>query len=174
MGTVDTRQAVTTIAAADNRSKDSKCRRIIASFVIVVVIVLQIQAFIPSRIGLTFGSWAWPFIDYPMYTESYPEGPIETQKVRLFFTTRSGKQTEFSRSNLAELGMAGGKMFQTHYRGPLLKGDYNAVQRLARALGKNRRLDPICEILVQTTSYRWDGLQVRVIKKTEKVFKVDE
>jgi len=149
-------------------------RQILTSLVIATAIVLQFQAFIPSRFGIAMGNWGWPFIDYPMYTDSYPAGPIDFELRWVLFATQSGKQTKVDETHFEELGLTSRSMYQDLYLKPLTKDDLNAARRMATILNESRGDDPVQAIVLQKAKYIYDGSELKLTRESEQVFDVKQ
>jgi hypothetical protein len=90
----------------------------------------------------------WPFLDWAMYKESRPAGPIRASKKHLVGITAQG-QRESVTTELAGVSITS---FNMLYVQPMWTRDSSAAQRLLQRLNRNRE-DPFVELRLESETY---------------------
>ena len=97
------------------------CLRYFASFLIVIILFLQVRAFVPQSAGFAFR-----LIDYPMYTDSLGLGPIEARRVRIFAVSDKGILHDVNSRLYRKLGL-GPQMFLHQFCSKQAEADKSAA-----------------------------------------------
>jgi hypothetical protein len=90
----------------------------------------------------------WPFLDWAMYKESRPAGPIRAFKKHLVGVTAQG-QRESVTTELAGVSITS---FNMLYVQPMWTRDSSAAQRLLERLNQERE-DPFVELRLESETY---------------------
>jgi hypothetical protein len=90
----------------------------------------------------------WPFMEWGMYKDSRPPGPIQTVKKRIIGVTLTGQQETVTPKFL------GSSRFGLHglYERPMWRGDSSAAQNLFRRLNAGRK-DPFVVLRLESETY---------------------
>jgi hypothetical protein len=90
----------------------------------------------------------WPFLDWAMYKDSRPAGPIQAKKKRIVGLTLKGQKEEVTPFLVGSSGFA----LQALYEQPMWNGDSSAAQRLFRRVNLKRE-DPFVEFRLESATY---------------------
>jgi hypothetical protein len=120
-------------------------RRLAVSAVILLVIGLHAVPLLVRSVRKTF----WPFLEWSMYNDASPPGPIEAVDREFTGVTRRGHEVVVS----ARLAGLGPPALTRLYIRPMLKGDSAATRRLLARLNRGRE-DPFVEVRFSGTRYR--------------------
>jgi hypothetical protein len=114
------------------------------SIAIILVILLHAAPLLYSAERKTM----WPFLDWAMYKESRPAGPIRAFKKHVVGITAQGQRepvtTELAGVSITSLNML--------YVQPMWTGDSSAAQRLLQRLNRKRQ-DPFVELRLESETY---------------------
>jgi hypothetical protein len=91
----------------------------------------------------------WPFLVWAMYAQSYPAGPVETLRWRLFATSREGRTREITSD---DVGLSG-PGFKVSYVARFARGDMPTGRWLfdrLNAVGP----DSVTQLRLETIRYR--------------------
>lgn len=119
-------------------------RRLVVSAVILLVIGLHAVPLLVRSVRKTF----WPFLEWSMYNDASPPGPIEAVDREFTGVTRQGHEVEVT----ASLAGLGPPALTRLYIRPMLKGDSAATRRLLARLNRGRE-DPFVEVRFSGTHY---------------------
>jgi hypothetical protein len=113
---------------------------------IFIIVVIGLHAVPVVSAGLR--KKVWPFMEWTMYNDSRPPGPIGATKKRIVGVTAQGKQVavtpEFLGSSIYAL--------QGLYAQPMSKGDSSAARRLFTRLNR-QRTDSFVELRLESERY---------------------
>jgi hypothetical protein len=90
----------------------------------------------------------WPFLEWTMYNDSRPPGPIEATKKRIIGVTANGTRVAVTPQFLGSSIFA----LQGLYGQPMLRGDSSAARKLFKRLNFQRD-DPFVELRVESERY---------------------
>jgi hypothetical protein len=90
----------------------------------------------------------WPFLDWAMYKDSRPAGPIRASKKRIMGITARG-QRESVTTDLTGVSITAFNLF---YLQPMWTRDSSAAQQLFSRLNRGRD-DPFVELRVESETY---------------------
>jgi hypothetical protein len=114
------------------------------SIAIILVIVLHAAPLLYSAERKTM----WPFLDWAMYKDSRPAGPIRANKKRIMGITAAG-QRESVTTDLTGVSITA---FTMLYLQPMWTGDSSAARRLFDRLNRERD-DSFIELRVESETY---------------------
>jgi hypothetical protein len=120
-------------------------RRLLVSAVIVLVVALHAVPLLDRGVRKTF----WPFLEWSMYNDASPPGPVEAVNREFTGVTRQGREVEVT----ASLAGLGPPAFTRLYIRPMLKGDSTATRRLLARLNRGRA-DPFVELRLSGEHYQ--------------------
>lgn len=127
-------------------SSPGPARRLVVSAVIVLVIALHAVPLLVRSVRKTF----WPFLEWSMYNDASPPGPVEAVEREFTGVTRQGREVEVT----ASLAGLGPPALTRLYIRPMLKGDSAATRRLLARLNRGREEDPFVELRFSGMHYR--------------------
>jgi hypothetical protein len=90
----------------------------------------------------------WPILDWGMYKESRPAGPIQANKLRVIGITLKGESQPITPYLVGSSGLA----LRGLYTKPMWDGDSSAARRLVRRLNRGRA-DPFVELRLESEKY---------------------
>ncbi len=90
----------------------------------------------------------WPVLDWTMYKDSRPAGPILVNKKRIIAVTAKGQEETVTPHLLGSSPFA----LQMLYERPMWKGDSSAAQQLVTRLNLQRE-DPVVEVRLESETY---------------------
>jgi hypothetical protein len=90
----------------------------------------------------------WPILDWGMYKESRPAGPIQANKMRVIGITLKGERQPITPYLVGSSGLA----LRGLYTKPMWDGDSLAARRLVRRLNRGRA-DPFVEVRLESEKY---------------------
>lgn len=90
----------------------------------------------------------WPFMQWAMYKNSRPAGPVQVQQRRILALTASGAQDTVT-PHLLGLSIT---VLDQRFLRPLMQGDSSVVPALFERLNRNQD-DPFVELRLESESY---------------------
>ena len=115
------------------------------SIAIILVILLHAAPLLYSAERKTM----WPFLDWAMYKDSRPAGPIRALKKHVVGITARGQQVLVT-TDLAGVSITSLTML---YVQPMWTRDSSAAQRLLQRLNRERQEDPFVELRLESETY---------------------
>jgi hypothetical protein len=112
----------------------------------VIVLVIALHAVPVLHAGLR--KRIWPILDWAMYKDASPPGPIETDIKRIVGITASGRREVISKELVGLSSFALDRL----YAKPMKFGDSTAAQQLALRLN-HQRDDPFVEVRLEVETY---------------------
>ncbi len=152
---------------------ETRWRTAATSALIIGVVGLQLQAFVPVRFGIALGTWAWPIIDYPMYGGAVEPGPVEAARQTIRVRTASGETHTLTKRHRRLVGAAGGGMFGERFSVPMLRGEEPAARELIRRLNRHRDNDPYVSASTVFERYVFDSKGLRKTETEEHRFELE-
>jgi hypothetical protein len=110
----------------------------------------------------------WPILEWGMYKESRPAGPIQANKLRVIGVTRKGESQPITPYLVGSSGLA----LRGLYTKPMWDGDSSAAQRLANRINRGRE-DPFVEIRLESEKYMVSDTGVVKQENPAIVYRVD-
>lgn len=90
----------------------------------------------------------WPFLDWAMYKDAVPPGPIRADIRHLVGVTLKGERKEVSKDTVGVSSFVLDRL----YLKPMNAGDSSAARRLIGLLNRKRN-DPVVEIRLESETY---------------------
>jgi hypothetical protein len=118
--------------------------KVLVSIAILLIIVLHAVPVL-SR---TWRKRVWPFLDWAMYKDAVPAGPVRADIRQLVGVTRTGGRIDVDDDTV---GVSSFVMDRLYIK-PMMQGDSSAARQLAGLLNRVRR-DSIVEIRLETETY---------------------
>lgn len=116
----------------------------VISIGILVVLALHLIPIVSAKERKTL----WPILEWTMYKDSRPAGPIQANTRRIVAVTARGEAHEITPRTLGSSGYAFGSL----YLRPIGSGDSLAAQDLLRRLNATRR-DSFVEIRLESETH---------------------
>jgi hypothetical protein len=126
------------------RTLMSQSKRIIS---IAILLLIALHAVPVLHSGMR--KRMWPILDWAMYKDSRPAGPIQADKRRLVAVTATGSTERVGRENL---GVSSFVIDRLYFR-PMRSGDMTAAQALLDRLNA-KRTEPFVEVRLESETYR--------------------
>jgi hypothetical protein len=118
--------------------------KVLVSIAIILVIVLHALPIVSRH----WRKRVWPFLDWAMYKDAVPAGPVRADIRQLVGVTRTGGRIDVEDDTV---GVSSFVMDRLYIK-PMLQGDSSAARQLAGLLNRQRR-DSIVEIRLETETY---------------------
>ncbi len=118
--------------------------KVLVSIAILLIIVLH-------AVPVLSRPWrkrVWPFLDWAMYKDAVPAGPVRADIRQLVGVTRTGGRIDVDDDTV---GVSLFVMDRLYIK-PMMQGDSSAARQLAGLLNRERR-DSIVEIRLETETY---------------------
>ncbi len=112
----------------------------------VILLVIALHAVPVLHAGLR--KRIWPILDWAMYKDASPPGPIETDRKRIVGITASGQRVVISKELVGLSSFALDRL----YAKPMKVGDSSAAQQLILRLNQQRE-DPFVEVRLEVETY---------------------
>ena len=118
--------------------------KVLVSIAILLVIVLHVLPVVSKGLRKR----VWPFLDWAMYKDAVPAGPVHADIRQLVGVTRKGGRIDVEDDTV---GVSSFVMDRLYIK-PMLQGDSSAARELAGLLNR-RRGDSIVEVRLETKTY---------------------
>jgi hypothetical protein len=112
----------------------------------VILLVIALHAVPVLHAGLR--KRIWPILDWAMYKDASPPGPIETDRKRIVGITASGHREVISKEAVGLSSFALDRL----YAKPMKVGDSSAAHQLVLRLNRQRQ-DPFVEVRLEVETY---------------------
>ncbi len=118
--------------------------KVLVSIAILLIIVLHAVPVLSRH----WRKRVWPFLDWAMYKDAVPAGPVRADIRQLVGVTRTGGRIDVDDDTV---GVSSFVMDRLYIK-PMMQGDSSAARQLAGLLNRERR-DSIVEIRLETETY---------------------
>ncbi len=118
--------------------------KVLVSIAILLIIVLHTVPVLSRH----WRKRVWPFLDWAMYKDAVPAGPVRADIRQLVGVTRTGGRIDVDDDTV---GVSSFVMDRLYIK-PMIQGDSSAARQLAGLLNRERR-DSIVEIRLETETY---------------------
>jgi hypothetical protein len=115
----------------------------VSIFILLVIALHAVPALSP-----VLKKRVWPFLDWGMYKDSRPPGPIQANKKRIIGVTLKGQKEAVTPFLLGSSRFA----FQALYATPMWRRDSSAARQLFTRLNLQRE-DPFVELRLESETY---------------------
>jgi len=112
----------------------------------VILLVIGLHAVPVLHAGLR--KRIWPILDWAMYKDASPPGPIETDRKRILGMTASGRRRVITKELVGLSSFALDRL----YAKPMKVGDSTAARQLMTRLNQHRP-DPFVEVRLEVVTY---------------------
>lgn len=112
----------------------------------VILLVIGLHAVPVLHAGLR--KRIWPILDWAMYKDASPPGPIETDRKRIVGITVSGRREVITKELVGLSSFALDRL----YAKPMKVGDSTAARQLMARLNRQRQ-DPFVEVRLEVVTY---------------------
>jgi hypothetical protein len=112
------------------------------------VILLMIALHVVPVLHAGLRKRIWPILDWAMYKDAHPAGPIETDRKRIVGITASGRREVVTKEVVGLSSFALDRL----YAKPMKAGDSSAAQQLMLRLNRERE-DPFVAVRLEVESY---------------------
>ena len=112
----------------------------------VILLVIGLHAVPVLHAGLR--KRIWPILDWAMYKDASPPGPIETDRKRIVGITASGRREVISKELVGLSSFALDRL----YAKPMKVGDSTAARQLMDRLNRQRQ-DPFVEVRLEVVTF---------------------
>jgi hypothetical protein len=126
------------------RNRSMRQYKVWISTVILLVIALHVVPVLHAGLRKRI----WPILDWAMYKDASPPGPIETDRKRIVGITASGHREVVSKEVVGLSSFALDRL----YAKPMKTGDSSAAQQLILRLNRQRE-DPFVEVRLEVETF---------------------
>jgi hypothetical protein len=126
------------------RNRSMRQYKVWISTVILLVIALHVVPVVHAGLRKRI----WPILDWAMYKDASPPGPIETDRKRIVGITASGHREVVSKDVVGLSSFALDRL----YAKPMKRGDSSAAQQLILRLNRQRE-DPFVEVRLEVETF---------------------
>ncbi len=120
-------------------------RKVVISIVILLVIGLHVVPVLHAGLRKRM----WPFLDWAMYKDAIPAGPIQATRKSIVGVTSKGQRIPVTDDTV---GLS--SSIDRLYIRPMRSGDSAAARHLIGRLNRWRDGDPFVEIRLESATYR--------------------
>jgi hypothetical protein len=132
----------------------------------VILLVIALHAVPVLHAGLR--KRIWPILDWAMYKDASPPGPIETDRKRIVGITASGHREVVTKEVVGLSSFALDRL----YAKPMKTGDSSAAQQLILRLNRQRE-DPFVEVRLEVETFTATDSGIVRRKKPPITYRVD-